>query len=134
MAYLLKQLGLHSMLIQRVHYSVKKHLAKNQQLEFGWRQPWGGWVCVCVCLSITFHYNNAPDHKATSEIFCHMMPFYSYDIPHTCGPDPSICCQFDFKRLPGGKVKCPWKHPAQAITPSNVGQRYLTHTHSDLKS
>lgn len=41
MPYLLRRSNLTSMLIQRVHYVIKKHFAATHSLEFMWRQAWG---------------------------------------------------------------------------------------------
>ncbi|KAH8298676.1 hypothetical protein KR018_012006, partial [Drosophila ironensis] len=97
--YILQKSGFRDLLIQRTHYAVKKVLAEKRQLEFYWRQIW--------------------DTKGETSLFTHMMPFFSYTMRYTCGPDPNVCCQFDFQRMHNYDVQC----PRRPITDLNVAAR-----------
>ncbi|XP_074094930.1 alpha-mannosidase 2-like isoform X2 [Cotesia typhae] len=92
MPYLLKNSGFDNVLIQRVHYAVKKRFAQDKTLEFRWRQLW--------------------DTTGSTEIFTHMMPFSSYSIEKSCGPNPNVCMQFDFNKV-----------SSEEITNENVAER-----------
>lgn len=48
----------------------------------------------------------------------HNMPFDIYSIKHSCGPHPSICLNFDFRKIPGEYTEYSIK--AQFITEENI--------------
>lgn len=50
----------------------------------------------------------------------HVLPYDHYDILNNCGPDPVVCCQYDFKRL--NHFKCPDTAPVP-ITNLNIDRR-----------
>ena len=76
MAQINSMFGFGAMHIQRVHYSVKRHLAENKQIEFRWRQSW--------------------DSEGETDILTQMGPFTGYNSQSTCGPDPDICLHYHF--------------------------------------
>ena len=91
MAYLLQRMGFHNMLIQRTHYAIKKYFSQQKQLEYLWRQNWGrSWAVMFVQYNYVQEILLLTDHSTSTDMLCHMMPFYSYDVPHTCGPDPKV--------------------------------------------
>ena len=103
MAQVLKRMGYDAMYINRVQYAIKTVLAKEHNMDFIWRQHW--------------------DKDGTTDMYTHMHPFFNYDVPHSCGPQPGVCCQFDFLRLETSGMTCPWGIKPEPITSSNVHKK-----------
>ena len=38
------------------------------------------------------------DGAGRLDLFTHVPPFMLYNILYNCGPDPEICCHFDFTK------------------------------------
>lgn len=77
MAYINALIGFHSMAINRIHYRIKKEMALKKLLEFWWRPNW-------------------IQNNSILDIATHLFPFFAYDVPHTCGPDPSVNIYYFF--------------------------------------
>uniref|UniRef100_A0A8R1XRC9 Alpha-mannosidase n=1 Tax=Onchocerca volvulus TaxID=6282 RepID=A0A8R1XRC9_ONCVO len=77
--YLFTKTGINRGVINRIHNDLKIFLRNHGALSFHWRQFF--------------------DTNGQHEMLTHVLPFTHYDILSSCGPDPDICCQYDFKRL-----------------------------------
>uniref|UniRef100_A0A7E4UVM6 Glyco_hydro_38N domain-containing protein n=1 Tax=Panagrellus redivivus TaxID=6233 RepID=A0A7E4UVM6_PANRE len=74
-----KKSSLTRSVIQHVNDHVKSHFAKSNRLEFYWKQLFTG-------------------DTDQNSVITHVLPYRDYDPAHSCGPDPQVCCQFDFRR------------------------------------
>ncbi|XP_063673739.1 alpha-mannosidase 2x-like [Bolinopsis microptera] len=107
MGYVNKLFGLTGMHIQRVHYAVKNHLAQTKNLDFRWRQSW--------------------DSEGVTDMLTHLGPFVSYGQQHSCGPDPDVCCMFNFMDMRNGGFRECFKSGSLLVptTEENVVERSL---------
>lgn len=97
MSYMLKKSGMKGVVVNRIHYAYKKELAKSRALEFLWEPSW------------TTEENN--------RMLTHVLPFYSYDLSNTCGPDPRVCSKYDFTKV--GK-QTSWDDTVDPVTTENI--------------
>ncbi|CAI2318822.1 unnamed protein product [Caenorhabditis sp. 36 PRJEB53466] len=101
--YLFKKSGVSRTVINRIHHRLKQTLQSQQAVPFRWRQYF--------------------DPSGSDEILAHVLPYSHYDILNSCGPGPSDCCEFDFKRMT--QWACPGPAPVN-ISKSNVAEKANT--------
>ncbi|KAI5636971.1 alpha mannosidase middle domain-containing protein [Phthorimaea operculella] len=101
--YLLDKSGFDGAIIQRIHYAWKQWLAEKQVEEFYWLPGWA-----------------APKPN----LIVHNLPFDIYSIKSTCGPHPSVCLSYDFRKIPGEYTEYTAKH--EDITDQNVHSKSKT--------
>lgn len=100
---MLDKSGLEGTIIQRIHYAWKQWLAERQVEEFYWLPGWAA---------------------EKPSLVVHNQPFDIYSIKSTCGPHPSICLSFDFRKIPGEYSEYTAKH--EEITDQNLHARSKT--------
>lgn len=98
--YLFTKTGIDKAVINRIHHGMKNHLQSKRAIPFKWRQ----------------HF----DPPGKSDVFTQVLPYTHYDILNSCGPSPSACCEFDFKRIT--HYNCPGPKPVP-ITKDNVEEK-----------
>lgn len=99
MPYLWKQAGISNMVISRIHQAIKGSLILEGSLEFYWKQYW--------------------DAKGSGDIFCHVMPYLTYSLQNTCGPNSFVCIMYDFKHVAG---RMEYNH-VKPITDENIEKK-----------
>ena len=83
-------------------------------------------ICMCIDIATIYYLLWSKTIPSAHSFGLFSMPFPFLKLfpltLHRCGPDPSVCCQFDFKRGRGG---CPWHKDPQQVTDANVQERAM---------
>nr|CAI5837109.1 unnamed protein product [Callosobruchus analis] len=100
--YLLASSGINGTVIQRIHYAWKQWLALKQYGDFRWAPAWS-------------------PSPPSATLLTHNQPFDIYSIKHSCGPQPYVCLNFDFRKVQGEYTEYSLK--AQPVTDKNVKEK-----------
>uniref|UniRef100_A0A8R1DZN2 mannosyl-oligosaccharide 1,3-1,6-alpha-mannosidase n=1 Tax=Caenorhabditis japonica TaxID=281687 RepID=A0A8R1DZN2_CAEJA len=98
--YLFKKSGVQRHVINRIHHTIKSNLQHQQAIPFKWRQFF--------------------DTTGENDVLTQVLPYTHYDVLNSCGSNPSVCCEFDFKRIT--HWACPGPRPV-GIDENNVKEK-----------